>query len=357
MFILTVCGFIKSSSYSESFFTLELLAEPSPISFQFWCAVFGISSLLALLCAWRPSKLEDLECPDCGCPHAWGMIFSQCHVHSKETSTTTTTTETYDGWGLVDKKTETKSVTLYFGNEEKDFHCENCDYKLHTDERRTWAGGMPSVKPYRYKPPKYAFNPNWIEKKTSIWDKIKNNWFIDYFRETPSWVCIFLGILFTYVIRWCFFAILPDFEIYFKDLPLYYQAMWYAIPTIIGWAMMAFWWQWMEFTGCLVWWCILLGLFVFPVVTTPSWQLQIINNADTFESIMIWQHFVLSFREIPLYTDANAKSKTVEPIPSWKFATATGEVKGNFIEVKIGETTGWMFADKHSRKLYLKKFK
>ncbi len=97
-----------------------------------------------------------LECPICGCPHAWGLTASNVIVKkmesNKETHTTTTTTETkwkgtpdfinYAASGFkndgIKTKTKEKNIKNIWieGIDIYDFLCDNCKHTQHTEEER-----------------------------------------------------------------------------------------------------------------------------------------------------------------------------------------------------------------------------
>ncbi len=95
-----------------------------------------------------------LECPKCGCPHAWGLTASNVIVKklesNKEIHTTTTTTETkwketpdfinYVASGLKNDGIKTKTKVNNIKNiwlegiDVYDFLCDNCKHTQHTEE-------------------------------------------------------------------------------------------------------------------------------------------------------------------------------------------------------------------------------
>jgi hypothetical protein len=92
-----------------------------------------------------------LECPQCGCPHAWSLTAYNIVVSKVDISISTTTTTTESKWkggspdiidwgmsgfkkdGTTTKKKSTKRVAIT-GTEITDFHCENCNHTPHTEK-------------------------------------------------------------------------------------------------------------------------------------------------------------------------------------------------------------------------------
>jgi len=86
-----------------------------------------------------------LECPSCGCPHAWQMVHMDVKVHEWETVDNSTTTKTWEEdasgkkvFGSEKTKTNIRITTYYTCNVKTDFECSNCGHAKQTEAVETW---------------------------------------------------------------------------------------------------------------------------------------------------------------------------------------------------------------------------
>ena len=91
-----------------------------------------------------------LECPSCGCPHAWTLLGTQDFIKDISTSEKTITTTMSDGSEKVEKRT----LTVYYGRHTNDFKCDNCGHTIHGDFETSWVDDPPSTDYIKRDPPK-----------------------------------------------------------------------------------------------------------------------------------------------------------------------------------------------------------
>jgi hypothetical protein len=109
-----------------------------------------------------------LECPSCGCPHAWTLLDNQFIVQGKTTKTTITEKwkENEDGkreFGSTERKV--KKQVSWYGRQICNFKCDNCGHTLHKDEDQTWNFFPGDDSVIVYNPPVRAWEPEETEEK------------------------------------------------------------------------------------------------------------------------------------------------------------------------------------------------
>jgi hypothetical protein len=105
-----------------------------------------------------------LECPQCHCPHAWGMVREKNTVTGGSTMTQTTTRSGYGqgdfmdslGEGFQSNGTTKKSWSTWTYDAERDFVCLNCNHKEHNVYHER-GYSLPDEDPHEFHPPELAW--------------------------------------------------------------------------------------------------------------------------------------------------------------------------------------------------------
>jgi hypothetical protein len=286
-----------------------------------------------------------LECPTCGCPHSWGMLFH----HNDVRKTRTVTTTTWEGdddhvvyrknvWGEWKSTKKTEVSKYHYGKVIQDFKCDNCGNKQHYEFGEEWTGSLPDTTPKHFNPPDYAFDP--VKEETHWYD-----FFVDFFTDSEnvrnlvmSLVCAFLTMYFW---KWVLYIPLEDTfmnEMTFKSRLIMYGVATgvFAVINGLGW--------WLELGFIRVVSIIFAVVGLFFLIADPV--------TEGSDYIMLKKvNLVYAQKEVPLYSQPDAESGIVENIAVNSKLRPTREVSGEWVAVKFVDKNGWIHAPKLSKKI------
>jgi hypothetical protein len=119
-----------------------------------------------------PNSLLTLECPSCGCPHSWEMVYENYRVLSLKYDSSTYETKHWeeDQSGnkvLGSERTETNTYyyTFFTLHYQRDFVCHSCQHTVHEEERDQYPRTLNHV----YSPDEIA-NMAYGDAHFSAWD-------------------------------------------------------------------------------------------------------------------------------------------------------------------------------------------
>lgn len=332
------------------------IGNDTPVAmFSIYGGLLLIGELCAIKAIGNPKTSMDrkyggtLECPYCGCPHSWGMLFHHNIVSDSKTITTTT----WEGddkhviyrkniWGEWKSTLKTRVDKYFYGTVIQDFQCANCNQKKHFEFGETWTNSKPDTNPKTFNPPEYVAEP---DKEIRHWYSFFTEFIEDFFADGENvrnlimtTVCAFLTMYFW---KWILYVALED--AFMNEMTFSSRMIMYAVATAIFCVINGF-----------GWWAEVYFIRVVSIIFSVVGLTFLVLNPSSDDS----QYFMLPNlkviypqKETVLYTQADENSPSVDKVDLNSKMKPTGEIRGEWVGVIYEGKVVWIKSPKLSKQL------